>query len=294
MKADVSCQECCVRKADGLLEEYQVSEEIRKKTMDEIRHFLETADSELSAPVLMAGIMSITGQVVDIASDYEKMKMKYNSLLLGREEEIWNLLVREEDPFLAALQYAVTGNYIDFGAMSEVKEEKLSELLAQRAELVLEPKEVKLLQEELGRAERLVYITDNAGEIVLDKVCIRMLKKLYPRLSISVIVRGMPTLNDATIEDAKLTGLCDLVPVIGNGTGIPGTPMDEISPEARELIRSADLCIAKGQGNFESLQGCGENIYYLFLCKCELFVKKFQVERFTPALINEKRIVQNT
>ena len=207
MKADISCRECCVRKASGLLEEYQVPEEIRKEKMDEIHHFLETADNELSAPVLMAGIMSITGQVIDIAGDYDKMKTKYNLLLLKREEEIWDLLVREDDPFLAALQYAVTGNYIDFGAMSEVKEGKLSELLAQRAELVLDPKEVKVIQDELERAERLVYITDNAGEIVLDKVCIRMLGKLYPELSISVIVRGMPTLNDATIEDAKMTGL---------------------------------------------------------------------------------------
>ena len=127
----------------------------------------------------------------------------------------------------------------------------------------------------------------------MDKVFIRVLKKLYPQLDITVIVRGFPTLNDATYEDAEDIAPTDMVNVMPNGTDVPGTPIDEIDPEVRHLIDEADLCIAKGQGNFETLHGSGRNIFYLFLCKCELFTRKFQTERFTPILNNELRIVQN-
>ena len=138
----------------------------------------------------------------------------------------------------------------------------------------------------------MAYITDNAGEIVLDKVFVEILKTLYPELEIGVIVRGTPVLNDATFMDAEDVGLTKIVEVISNGTDVPGTPLDEVSETALKWIESADLCIAKGQGNFETLRGCGKNIYYLFLCKCELFVRKFGVERFTPVLSNETRIIQ--
>lgn len=291
MKADASCRACCVKKAAGLLIQYRVSDEVKEQVMGNIYHFLEHAEEETSAPVLMAESMSIVGKEIDIKGAYEEAKEKYNRILLEKEAEIRETIGRENDRFLAALQYAVTGNYIDFGAMSEVDEEKLSELLRDRAALQIDPEETKNLREELAEAGNLVYITDNAGEIVLDKVFISVLKELYPKLRITAVVRGCPVLNDATVQDAEFTGLDKFVPVIGNGTGIPGTVLTEINSEAYRAIEEADLCIAKGQGNFETLQGCGKNIYYLFLCKCELLVRKFQVEQFAPALINEKRLV---
>ena len=84
-------------------------------------------------------------------------------------------------------------------------------------------------------------------------------------------VRGGAILNDAAEEDAAFVNLDKSFQVISNGTKIPGTSMEEISSQAREALLQADVCIAKGQGNFESLHGCGLNVYYLFLCKCDLF-----------------------
>lgn len=230
MNADTVCLTCCRKKAEGLLEQYRVSEETRNTLLKRIDKFLADGKriENMPAPVIMAEILSIVDEKVEIMDAYEKPKKKYNRKLISMEE-----------------------------------------------------------------AEKLVYITDNAGEIVLDKVFIRVLKKLYPQLDITVIVRGFPTLNDATYEDAEDIGLTDMVNVMPNGTDVPGTPIDEIDPEVRHLIDEADLCIAKGQGNFETLHGSGRNIFYLFLCKCELFTRKFQTERFTPILNNELRIVQN-
>ena len=103
-------------------------------------------------------------------------------------------------------------------------------------------------------------------------------------------MRGQEILNDATMRDAEQIGLTDMVPVIGNGSGIAGTFMKDISRESKELMENADVLIAKGQGNFETLQLCGLNIYYLFLCKCEMFARRFQVPQFTGILVNEKNL----
>ncbi|BDF03869.1 damage-control phosphatase ARMT1 family protein [[Clostridium] hylemonae] len=292
MRADKECYACCLKKAESLLLQYQVPQSTSAGVLAHIKEQLACADPDTSAPVLMARAMSLLGEQTGITDAFDLPKKKYNELLLQREEEVYDEVMREKDRFFAALQYAVTGNYIDFGAMSDVEEEKLKELLSDRPQVKLDMEEASRLSEDLSRALRLVYITDNAGEIVLDKVFLRVIKELYPKLQVTVLVRGVPVLNDATSEDAALAGMDKIAAVIPNGTDIPGTPIDAISREARAAVDAADLCIAKGQGNFETLRGCGRNVYYLFLCKCELFVRKFQVERFTPVLSNEKRIIQ--
>ena len=123
-----------------------------------------------------------------------------------------------------------------------------------------------------------------------DKLVIILLKELCPELDITVIVRGFPVINDATLEDAQDIGLTELTTVIGNGNDIGGTWLPHISSEAREALESADMIIAKGQGNYETLHDCGLNIYYLFLCKCKWFQYQFHAEPLQGMFINERRI----
>ncbi len=291
MKAEKECFECCRNKVSGLLEQYHASESIQAAVLEQMERVLDSAE-EKSAPVLMAEVISAAEAHLKVSDSYQYPKKKYNRILMRQEEEIRQEIAGEKDPFLAGLQYAVTGNYIDFGAMSEVKEEKLGELLSKRGEIRLSEEELEYLRADLANAKRLAYITDNAGEIVLDKIFLEVVKEFYPNLEVGVIVRGAPVLNDATYIDAKAVGLTEIASVIPNGTDVPGTPLDQVNETALTWIESADLCIAKGQGNFETLRGCGKNVFYLFLCKCELFVRKFRVGRFTPVLSNEIRIVQ--
>ena len=117
-----------------------------------------------------------------------------------------------------------------------------------------------------------------------------LLKELCPELDITVIVRGFPVINDATMEDAQDIGLAELTTVIGNGSEVGGTWLPHISSEAREALESADLIIAKGQGNYETLHDCGLNIYYLFLCKCKWFQYQFNAKPLQGMFINERRI----
>lgn len=107
---------------------------------------------------------------------------------------------------------------------------------------------------------------------------------------IAVLVRGEPVINDATLEDAAQVGLTEIVPVIGSGTAIPGTELLELSEEARERMLNADIILSKGQGNFETLHGTGLNIYYLFLCKCDYFVRRFGMKRYEGIFAREREM----
>ena len=202
--------------------------------------------------------------------------------------EIEENIARAGDSLLRAIQYSMTGNYIDFGALAEVDKNKFEQLLVNVPNIEINDLEFKTLKKELEQAERLMFLTDNCGEIVFDMAFIRLLKMQYPKLQITVIVRGYPAVNDATMEDALQVGIDACGKVIPNGTNIAGTYIPWLSAEAKAEMDGADILIAKGQGNFESLHGCGLNIYYLFLCKCQWFMERFGLPQYSGVFINEK------
>ncbi|MBR6651757.1 MAG: DUF89 family protein, partial [Anaerotignum sp.] len=112
--------------------------------------------------------------------------------------------------------------------------------------------------------------------------------KFAPQVEKTIIVRGEPVLNDATMEDALQVGIEKCGKVIPNGTNIAGTYIPWVSAEVKKALEEADILISKGQGNFESLHGCGLNIYYLFLCKCQWFMERFGLPQYSGVFINEK------
>ena len=132
---------------------------------------------------------------------------------------------------------------------------------------------------------QLLYLTDNAGEIGFDRVFAEAIQQAYPNLEITFCVRGFVTQNDATREDAAAVGLP--FPVIDNGNRVAGTQMDLLSPQAKQALEQADVVLAKGMGNAETLLGCGYNVYYAFLVKCPRFVQIFNKPMFTPMLIRD-------
>ena len=143
---------------------------------------------------------------------------------------------------------------------------------------------------DLENGKRLVYLTDNCGEIALDKLFIREIKARFPSVDVTVLVRGEPVLNDATMEDATDIGLPSVATVLPNGTNVAGTCLNKLPPKIKEIVDGADVIISKGQGNFETLHDCGLNVYYFFLCKCKLFSDQFKVPSFTGMLLNDRRM----
>ncbi len=220
---------------------------------------------------------------------YAALKRHFNALMMdfAAAERLDARIRASSDPLRTALGYAMTGNYIDFGALGSVDEGQLRALLEGAADrLPANSPAYARLVERLERAEHLVFLTDNCGEVVMDKLLIEYLVEAYPALSVTVMVRGKPVLNDATREDACQIDL-DRIPsvrLLDNGDGLAGTALGRISPEALAALSAADLILAKGQGNYETLQGCGLPVCYAFLCKCALFATRFSVPLYTGML----------
>ena len=140
-------------------------------------------------------------------------------------------------------------------------------------------------RKDLQNAKKFLLITDNAGEIVFDRILAETLQKTYPQLNITFLVRGGPAHNDATREDAEAVQIP--FKVIDSGKAIGGTPLTDISDEAKAAIADADVILAKGMGNTESMYGCGYPVYYAFLIKCGRFQEYFKAPMMSPMFIKD-------
>lgn len=252
------------------------------KLVAEARH-------DVGVPAISRDIKNLKREMFGVLEDFTQIKRHFNALMLAKEEMLQRSIDKAEDPLQLALQYAFVGNYIDFGgAMHKVEEEELSRLINEAPGFELNHDACEALRAEILRAGRIVYLTDNCGEIVMDKLLLRLIGRMNPAAELTVMVRGNDVLNDATREDAEQVGLADVATVMDNGSDVAGTWLEDISDEARETLENADLILAKGQANFETMRGCGLNIFYLFMCKCQLFATRFRVPRFTGMLVHDR------
>lgn len=280
----------CLAKAQIDKHPANISEEQAVLFKQGVLKIIGTAKDTDSAPMIVHHIDKLRMEMFGEVPDYSDIKSYFNDYVMKKQERIELEIASAEDQLYRGMQYAMTGNYIDFGTMQSVSEEQFETLLDNAKNICLDNAEYQKLKSELAHAKQLVILHDNCGEIVFDHILIKTIKKLYPDLFITSLVRGFPVLNDATMEDAKQIGLTDTIPVMGNGSNIAGTCLEEISKEALEILNQADVIISKGQGNFETLNGCNLNVYYLFMCKCTLFAKRFQKNLFDGMLINDRNL----
>ncbi len=291
IRLNADCINCMLKRYLSRIPEH-LSEPERLEYMQMICERIGSASKEEGAPVLVQTIKQELKIKYNMQEDYTEEKHYFNQMMLQKEGELHNTVCKSKDSLKLALQYSMTGNYIDFGSMNVVDEEYLEKLLNTVEERPVSAKAYDDMCNDLSKAKKLVFITDNCGEIVLDKVLIKTIKKQYPQVQITVMVRGGETLNDATMKDAEEVGMTGLVKVIHNGNDIAGTCLNKLSEEALLTLEEADLILSKGQANFETLRGCGRNIYYIFLCKCDMFAKRFGVEKYTGMFLNDKDYVR--
>lgn len=222
---------------------------------------------------------------------FRQEKIDSNRFVLDRLDGIRSRVEAAEDPVYAGLQFAILGNYIDFSALGgEVSFEVLDDLLHRGEQYVLDQAAYRRFCADMDSAKTLLYITDNAGEIGFDRVLAEQIHLRWPSVAITFCVRGGPAMNDATREDARAVGIT--FPVIDSGSRINGMEIPYIGQEARSALESADVVIAKGQGNTETMLGCGYNVYYAFLVKCRRFTAQFGKPKLTPMFLRERDVTE--
>lgn len=289
MKLNAECILCLLKRHIATAESVGDEDQVTAFARD-LMDMMVKGPVEQSAPWYTPEITRLFTAHFGLSDDrYAEEKDSSNRFFLEREDHIRSLVTQSEDPLYAGLQCAILGNYIDFSALQgEVSFERLDEMLALAKTFAVDAENYAALRADLETGRELLYLTDNAGEIGFDKIWLETIHRLYPDLAITVCVRGGPTQNDATVEDARIVGMP--FPVIGNGNRIPGTVLSEASGELKQALNRATVIIAKGQANVETLYdtGHGYNIYYAFLVKCGRFIRRFGKEKLTPMLLSEK------
>ena len=283
------CYQCHLRRTVELAVPH-AGEQALIDLSKELMQLYLTFPEDLSSPNLGPAAATLLEKYAGLKPDRLRPEMDIsNRFMLSRLEDIRSRMASAQDPLYAALQFAVLGNYLDFAALQgQVSFEKLDELLGNALEMPLDKSTYNTFCQDLSQAKKLLYLTDNAGEIVFDRLFAEMLQKAFPQLEITFCVRGAPVHNDATREDAAAAGIS--FKVIDSGSNIGGTELSALSSTARAAIDSADVIIAKGMGNTETLAGCGLNIYYAFLIKCPRFVQYFGKPMMTPMFVAERSI----
>ena len=286
MNASISCISCLIGKQEKLIRQFP-DEEKKKAFFQDFLTVIQQEGMNRTAPWLQGKADLLLEKYFGTVVDYPALKSRYNQYLLSKEPVFEEKISAAQDRLSECIKYVCAGNYIDSMALDEISDEILDTLLTRVESEEVDPVKLAELKADLSKAHELVFITDNCGEIVMDKLFVRHVKQLWPELHVTVMVRGGLAANDATMEDAIEVGLTEEADCLGNGSSLMGTDLSDLSAEALTLLKNADLIIAKGQGNFETLHGSGLNAWYLFLCKCEYFTRKFNLPQFTSVLMKE-------
>jgi len=217
---------------------------------------------------------------------FREIKQEFNAICINMIDEMKQVIEKSNNPFETSLRIALAGNIIDVGPGAELNEEIIRKAIKQALHQKLDRKDVEMLQDNINNRERILYIGDNAGEIVFDKIFIEQL----PKEKITYAVRGGPILNDSTMEDARMVGMDDIVRVITTGVDLPAAALPLCSKEFLEEYKRSDLVIAKGQGNYEALSDEKKNIFFLLKLKCPVIVRDFNNQHEAGDIVVHTRI----
>lgn len=289
MQTNLDCIPCIVNSFVRLLKMNDQSEIGKEQAIRRLLSYIAEMDYQKSPPVLGREMHRMMREELNDPDPYHEIKNKYNRMMLDMYSELEEMVDNANDPFDMAMRLAIAGNVIDFGPQDEFNiMDTINRVILSKIAI----DDSKLLKNDLNVANSLLYIGDNCGEIVLDKLflkTINMPNKIFA-------VRGSPVLNDSTIDDAITVGIDKIATVITTGDNAPGVVLESTSDEFKKIFSSSDIIISKGQGNLEGLIGRHENIYYILVAKCQLVGNilgaqkgDFIVKR-NAYLINEEKI----
>ena len=279
MRISELCAEC--------LYDTQKNKTDNEDYLAEIKSIIDNRKENDTSPYMVYLFNKAHERYFGTGADYKDIKKAYNDLVLGMEDRLREEIKSSEDPLAKALVMARIGNYIDFGAMKQIDENEFLALFKDTGMREDDRRTYNSFLRVCESGQSFLLVCDNCGEVVLDKLMLEQLKIRFPHLTIKALVRGKDVLNDATAEDAAYTGLDKLAEIVSNGEALAGTIYDMMPKEAKSVLDGADVILAKGQGNYESMSGQGRHIFYTFLCKCEMFTRRFNVPRLTGMFIEE-------
>lgn len=267
MKIMDACLPCVVNQALKAAEAAGITE--KTALMRAVFSHLAACDlGHQSTPEVMGDIFRMVKEHTGNPDPYRDARRHYDEMFLPLLPQFRARVRAAEDPFRMAIRYAILGNIIDFSPMHNTMLPEIEDCFRQAERMELTVDHSDSLRRDVAEAGSVLYLGDNCGEIVLDRLLLELLREMNPKAQYWFGVRGEPVVNDVVAEDASIVGMENVARVIDNGDGSQGTVLRRVSPRFKQVYDRADVVIAKGQGNYESLSEEKKNIYFLLMAKC--------------------------
>ena len=269
MRTYFDCVQCFVRQALDAARLLSTDEKIHEQVLRRVLSLSSKMDFYKSPPEKGQRIHRLIREFLRDDDPYRQIKDRSNRLAMKLYPELKMKIEQSSDPLETAMRFAIAGNIIDLGVNSQLDESIIYKTIEDSMKNALFPNTINDFRDAVNLATDILYLGDNAGEIVFDRLLIEQL----PYEKVTFVVRGSPVINDATLVDARFAGITDIVEVIDNGSDAPGTILEDCSPAFCARFEKADLIIAKGQGNYESLSDIKKNILFVLIAKCPVIAR---------------------
>lgn len=270
MKTYLDCFPCFVEQAVRAARLVTDDEIVIKQILDEVGSHFSKVPLSSTPPETGEFVYRRIREISGVDDPYKDLKKASIAEVLSIYPRLQEMVDTSEDPLLTSIQLATLGNVLDFGIK---KEYKLSEELEKISEMEYAIFHYNAFREHLDRASSVLYIGDNAGESVFDRLLIGQLGK-----PVTYVVRETPVINDSTMDDALDSGLADVADLISSGSTAPGTILKLCNKDFLERFAAADLVISKGQGNYEGLSEVERSIFFLLRAKCPVIAQSAGVQ----------------
>lgn len=271
MKIKEKCLPCMVNQA--IKTANMVNAADRETLYKKIFAQMSEMDFSMTTPEVVGDSNEIIKAHVGCDDPYREVKAHYNRLFYEKLGEYDAKI----GTFSEAVKYAIAANIIDFNPVHVNVAEEMERVFGSIDTLGLTVDDSDKLEADVRSATTLLYLGDNCGEICFDKLLIGHIKKVNPECKVYYGVRGAAVINDNTVEDALSVGMDEVATVISNGDHSPATVLSRVSEEFHAVFDSADVVISKGQGNFETLNDSGREIYFMLMAKCEVVAEELGV-----------------
>jgi len=275
MKSYLECIPCFFKQALRAGRIATDDEKILKRLMDELGTHLPRISLESTPPETGRLIYRMVAEITGNPDPYRELKREATEQALARYPRLKRTIEDSDDPLLAAIRLAIAGNVIDFGANASYDMDKAIREALEKDFAILD---YDAFKSRLKRSGKILYLGDNAGETVFDRLLIEQIDR-----PMTYVVRDKPVINDATYADGVAAGIDRIATIVSSGTDAPGTILATCSPEFRQMLQNCGLVIAKGQGNYEGLSGEKREIFFLLKAKCPVIADNIGVE--TGAII---------
>jgi len=264
MRVFLDCFPCFLRQTLDAVRFVTNDEQIHERVVRQVLELVNNIDAGQTPPAIGQQIHRLIRQMTGNADPYRQRKHDSNVLAMKLYPPLKERIRDSSHPLETAVRLAIAGNIMDFGLYSSLDDADVVKAVDSALTDGWDAGCLEEFTQTMSEAREILYLGDNAGEVVFDRLLIEEL----PRRKVTFAVKGSPVLNDATMEDAAMAGLTVLVEVVENGSDAPGTMLEDCSAGFRERFVQSDLIIAKGQGNYESLSGVDKDMFFLLKAKC--------------------------